>query len=190
MNIPFSLLQDCIKNDRKSQHALYKICYGLMMGICSRYHRNRDDALAILNQSFLKILQNLPGYVPAMPIEAWIKTIVVRTSIDELRKKQKSVQRVEYVEDITDTDHNLWPEWKEAELKISMDVLEQSMEQLPDMSRHVFNLFAVDGYSHREIGQLLGISEGTSKWHVNAARNKLKELLKPYLQTDKINKYG
>ncbi|MCC6683824.1 MAG: sigma-70 family RNA polymerase sigma factor [Bacteroidia bacterium] len=190
MNIPFSLLQDCIKNNRKSQHAFYEASYGFMMGICSRYHLNRDDALAILNQSFLKILQNLPQYIPSMPLEAWMKTIVVRTSIDELRKKQKATDRIEYLDDVTETDHNLWPEWKEADLKISIELIEKSMEQLPVMSRMVFNLFAVDGYSHKEISNLLNISDGTSRWHVNTARNKLKELLKPYLLTDKIKSYG
>jgi RNA polymerase sigma factor (sigma-70 family) len=159
-----------LTNDRRSQEELYNRFYPAVMALCLRYVRDRDDAVEVLNDSFLKVFRQLDRYDASKgALYTWIKTIVIRTALDSLRR-QKSIRNREMLPDADDVpgiDN-------EALSKVSGDELLQLILRLPVTTRLVFNLFCVDGYSHREIGDLLGISEGTSKWHVSDARRQLK----------------
>lgn len=174
MNIPAALIEACLRQDRKAQSELYRRCFGVLMGICMRYLSNEQEAVATLNQGFLKILHGLKDRNPNAPLEAWMRRIMINTVIDEYRRQRKYHEKMQ-VEDFGETTaYDGYVDVNEADQRLDAEELEQMIQALPPMSRQVFNLYAVDGYSHREIAELLGISEGTSKWHVSSARSQLK----------------
>jgi RNA polymerase sigma-70 factor (ECF subfamily) len=140
-----------------------------------RYSRDKDSASEALNMGFLKILKNLSTYRPEIPFKTWIRRIMVNTLIDEYRKLKREREKVTYVEEYFDKSD--FSEVNEALSRINCKQILDQVAQLPDATKKVFNLYAIDGYSHKEIGDLLNISEGTSKWHLNAARQKLKEYI-------------
>jgi RNA polymerase sigma factor (sigma-70 family) len=182
------LIEKCRENDRKAQFELYKTLYGSLMSICCRYKKNKEDAEEILNIGFLKILSNLEKYKSETSFNAWCKRIVVNTIIDEYRKDKKNLENLELT-DFSDAKNNLHQvNWNEIEDVFSAEEVEQMLQILPEMSKKVFNLFAIDGYSHKEIADLFGISEGTSKWHVSFAREKLKLVLAQKLEQQRIKK--
>ncbi len=171
------LLQDAAKGDRRAQFQLYKSCFSVLMGVCLRYRRSEEDAVAMVNEGFLKIVNNLPKYSAETPFEAWIRRIMINTLIDDFRKNRKVQELIEN-QDFTDTNnHNGLVDFNTADLQFEAGQLEAMIRSLPPMSQKVFNLFAIDGYGHLEIGELLGISDGTSKWHLSFARQRLREIL-------------
>lgn len=187
MEIDQKLISSCINNERKAQFELYKKCYGLLMGVCLRYQKNREDAEEVLNQGFLKILLNLDKYNTRVPFEAWIRRVMINTVIDEYRKDKKSNEIIEYTDfqeeyNASDIDIN------DAEKQFNSEELETMLKQLPDVSGKVFNLYAIDGYSHKEVAEKLGMSVGTSKWHVSFARAELKKLIEKKLNPVQTNK--
>ncbi|MGZ3901671.1 MAG: RNA polymerase sigma factor [Bacteroidia bacterium] len=173
MNIQPQLIALCIKRDRKAEYELYKNTYSYLMSICLRYTRDKDTASAILNMGFMKILSNLEKYNLAIPFKVWIRKIMVNTLIDEYRKLKREREKVSYVEEYYDSTD--FSEANEALSKIDCQQIYDLIAKLPEASRQVFNLYVIDGYTHKEIADMIGISEGTSKWHLNAARQKLKE---------------
>lgn len=175
MNVQPHLIAQCIKHDRKAEYELYKLSYSYLMSICMRYSRDKDTASEILNMGYLKILNNLTSYKPEIPFKSWIRRIMVNTLIDEYRRNKQIREKVTYVEEYFETSD--FSEVNEALSKINCRQILEQINKLPEATRKVFNLFAIDGFSHKEIGELLSISEGTSKWHLNAARQKLKEYI-------------
>jgi RNA polymerase sigma-70 factor (ECF subfamily) len=173
MNIQPQLIALCIKRDRKAEYELYKNTYSYLMSICLRYTRDRDMASEVLNVGFLKILNNLEKYNLAIPFKVWVRKIMVNTLIDEYRKHKREKESVTYVEEYYDSTD--FSEANEALAKIDVQQIYALINELPEATRQVFNLFVIDGYSHREISEMLGISEGTSKWHLSSARQKLRE---------------
>jgi RNA polymerase sigma-70 factor (ECF subfamily) len=171
-----NIIKDCKKNNRRAQEKLYEWCYVRLMPMCARYHRNDEDARHVLNIGFVKICKNLEKIGDA-PFEAWVRRIMKNTIIDEFRKTKNYTQLVDFKE----TDREL--EIKSVKVensvwsKLETDILMGMLKRLPDASRKVFNLFVIDGYSHREIGDMLEMSEGTSKWHLSNARKLLKEMV-------------
>jgi RNA polymerase sigma factor (sigma-70 family) len=175
MNIQPHLIALCIKRDRKAEYELYKQSYSYLMSICMRYSRDKDTASEMLNAAYLKILTSLTSYKPEIPFKSWIRRIMVNTLIDEYRKNKREKEKVSYVEEYFDSTD--FSDVNEALSRISCQQILEQINRLPEATRKVFNLFAIDGYSHKEIGEMLEISEGTSKWHLNAARQKLKEYI-------------
>ncbi len=177
MVIEKQLLAACIKRDRKAQFHLYKKCYGVLMSVCMRYKRNREDSAELVNRGFLKILDNIEKYNEVSPFEAWIRKIMINTVIDEFRKERKEIEAMEYSDFQNNIHYNKHVDFNSADRNFEAEELENMLRELPPVSQQVFNLFAIDGYGHKEIGEMLKISEGTSKWHVNFARNKLKAMI-------------
>jgi RNA polymerase sigma factor (sigma-70 family) len=169
-----ALIARCMRQEPKAQFELYGTLHPLLMSICSRYERDRQEAAARLNQGFLKILQSLGSRRPEVPFTAWASRIMINTVIDDFRRdKIRRATEVTYdrIEPSTTVDANEYLQQMEA------DAFADLLMRVPPMSRDVFNLFAIDGYSHAEISELLGISEGTSKWHVSQARSILRKAL-------------
>ena len=167
------VLEGCLKNDRRAQESLYKQFYGSMMAICMRYTRNEEDALEVLHNGFLKVFKHLATYDAAKAsLYTWIKTIMVNSAIDFIRSKQKFRNQVELKE-----THEGGSIDNEAIQRIGAGELLRLVQQLPTATQTVFNLYIIEGYNHREIGSILGISDGTSKWHLSEARRLLKKLL-------------
>lgn len=178
------LLQDCKAGNRKAQYQLYRQCFAYLMGVCYRYKHNEADAAAMLNAGFLKILTNLDKYRPEVPFEAWSKRIMINTIIDEFRKNRKVRELIDY-KDFTETDsYDDLVDFNEAAQQFDAEELENLIKKLPPVSQKVFNLYAIDGYKHREISELLDINVGTSKWHLSFARKKLQEMLKDLMRKD------
>ena len=177
MNIEERLIKQCIHGDRKAQLRLYDQCYSYMMSICIRYCRDKQEAGSRLNLAFLKVLQKLEQYDQIGSFKAWVSKITLRSIIDEFRSQQRHYQNHVYHGEINADNH--WPhsELNQIVSDINLDHLLSLVQQLSFMDRQVFNLFAIDGYSHKEIAAMLNISEGTSKWHVHEARKKLRESL-------------
>jgi RNA polymerase sigma-70 factor (ECF subfamily) len=146
-----------------------------------RYAKDRDMASENLNNGYLKILKNLTSYKPEVPFKAWIRRIMINTLIDEYRKNKKERENMTYVEEYFDNSD--FSDVNEALSRINCKHIFEQINKLPEATKRVFNLFAIDGYSHKEIGEMLSISEGTSKWHLNAARQKLKEYIESGMLT-------
>ncbi len=130
----------------------------------------------MVNEGFMKIFSALGTYQASGSFEAWMKTIMVNAALDYLRKYRHSTETVNY-DDVTD-DVLQHHDENEALSKLSTDELMQLIQQLPQMSRTVFNLYVFEDMPHAEIAKLLNIKEGTSHWHLNFARTKLKEAIK------------
>ena len=146
------------------------------MPLCLRFHTNEEDARSSLNIAFLKIIKGLEGVdLDAINFNAWSKRITNNTLIDEYRKKK--IQTDHYVSKETDRelDYHANCHENDAVSDFGCEVIMRMLSEIPDTSAHIFNLYVIDGYTHREIGELLGMSEGTSKWHLSTARKLLRE---------------
>jgi|TARA_B100000497_G_C7662677_1_gene399246 RNA polymerase sigma-70 factor (ECF subfamily) len=177
LEISNEILEGCIANKRKSQFLLYKQCYSILLSICLRYEKNKEDAEFLLNQGFMKIVTKLDSFKGDRPFEAWIRRIMINTIIDDYRKNSKEKSIIQFKDIQNDGTENSWVEYNAADLKFEAEELLGFIDRLPTESKKVFVLFAVDGYSHKEIAEMLEISDGTSKWHVSFARKKLRELI-------------
>lgn len=165
------LVSGCLKNDRLSQKLLYKAFYGFAMGICLRYAANRYEASEIMNQGFYKVFKNLTKYDITKPFKAWLGRIMVNTSIDYYRSNLK----VAYTEELDKAEHVNDTEF--ADRNLNYNELLDMVSKLPRAYRTIFNLFAIEGYTHEEIGEMLNISTGTSKSNLHKAREKLKIMI-------------
>ncbi|GAB4416584.1 MAG: sigma-70 family RNA polymerase sigma factor [Bacteroidia bacterium] len=183
MEIDPRLIAACKRSDRKAQAELYRHCYQVLMGVCMRYAGQKDEAVAALNLGFLKILDKLDTWQKGVPFEAWIRRIMINTLIDEFRRNRRYREQMSVVDFQEHTHMTTAIDYNEAEQRLDAAAIEAMIQTLPPMSRQVFNLFAIDGYSHREIATLCGISEGTSKWHVSFARKSMQDLIAASLRT-------
>lgn len=165
------LVEACIQKNRVSQEKLYKMYHGKMMGLCIRLFSNRDDAKEVLNLGFLKVFNNLPQYKRQGSLEAWIYKIMYRTAIDQIRKMGIFQKRHTEITEETATIE------AEGLQQMYVQNILSTLANLPEATRIVFNLYAIENYKHAEIAKELGISEGTSKWHVNQARTILRKTL-------------
>ena len=178
------LIGGCLKQDRKSQKLLYKTFYGFAMGICLRYAVNRDQAAEVMNQGFLKVFTRIESYDAAKPFKAWLGKVMINTSIDHYRANLKMA----YTDDLEAAENMSDGELPDRNLNYN-DLLNM-VQSLPTAYRTVFNLFAIEGYTHEEIGEMLNINAGTSKSNLHKARVKLKQMvLAAEKPANKIN-YG
>lgn len=175
MEIQPELIGRCLKGDRKAENELYRVLYSFLMSICRRYIRQDEKARELLNIGFTRVLINIDKYQPVAPFQYWARRVMVNVLINEHKKEKLHYGNHAYVENYHDDEK--FSEINNAIEKFDMSHIAGCIEKLPAATRQVFNLYIIDGYNHVEISDLLGISEGTSKWHLNAAREKLKKLL-------------
>jgi RNA polymerase sigma factor (sigma-70 family) len=165
------IINGCIRKDRSSQYLLYKEFYGYCMAICRRYTLNDFDAAEVINNAFLKVFTHIDRYDSEKPFKAWIGRIITNTAIDHYRANLKFADH----EDLS-THENVGTQAPVYEQLAYQDLL-GLVQSLSPAYRTVFNLYAIDGYSHEEIAELLKISVGTSKSNLFKARQKLQERL-------------
>ena len=166
------LIEGCKKNDRKSQELLYKKFYVAMASLCMRYISDQQNAMQVLNDGFLKVFRNIKSYdATKAGFYTWLRKIIINTAIDFLRKFP-----VAYNNDLSALPEDTAIENSIIE-KMNADELLSHIKRLPPATLIVFNLYTIDGFNHREIAEILGISEGTSKWHLSEARKQLKRLI-------------
>ncbi len=162
------ILKGCKKNKRQFQEILYRKYAKKMYGICLSYVGDRDLAQDVLQDSFIKIFDKIKGFNLAGSLEGWIRRIVSNTAIDYVRKQSRLQNYITEKEEIEDEVY----EPNALQQLQTQDVLIQ-VARLPDGARVVFNLYALEGYTHKEIAQKLNITEGTSKSQFNRARKLL-----------------
>lgn len=178
MHIDSNILKACASNDRKAQKQLYEYCFKMLMPTCLRYHSNEEDARSSLNMAFLKIINSLGTVDPeTLNFNAWSKRITTNTLIDEYRKNKNYLSHVQGKETERELDFFSENTQNEAESDFGCEMIMAMLTQIPDISAKVFNLYVIDGYNHKEIAELLDMSEGTSKWHLSTARKLLREKL-------------
>lgn len=165
------LIDGCVRQERQSQELLYQQLYGFAMKICLRCADNRQQATEILNDGFFKAFTNIGKYDSRWPFKAWLKKIMYHASIDYYRANLKwanmeELEKSGYLINEAGIEH-----------KLGYDDLLSIVQRLPPAYRIVFNLYAIDGYSHEEIAQMTGISAGTSRSNLHKARQKLQQML-------------
>jgi RNA polymerase sigma-70 factor (ECF subfamily) len=168
---PESIIAACLGGNPQAQRALIKLFFGFAKSISIRYATKKDSVEEIINDSFLKVFNNLHKYDSYQPFKAWLRTIVVNTAIDYYRKNIKAP----YFEDFEKI--NIVDLEEDAISKISADEIHALVQKLPPSYKMVFTLYVIEGYSHREIADLLGIKEGTSKSNLQDARRKLQLMI-------------
>ena len=172
METEAQLIHACLQNDRNAQRKLYQTYAGRMLVVCSRYAQSSAEAEDILQDAFIKIFQNLSKFRAESTLGSWIKRIVVNTAINQIRagihfKDMSDVQ--EYENQVSDNQSGIET--------IQFQELIEMIQKLPKGCRAVFNLFAIEGYKHHEIAEMLNITEGTSKSQYSRAKVILQGIL-------------
>ena len=162
------LIQGCIRNERSAQEKLYRLFYPKMMALVKRYIDDEMQAEEIMNNGYLRAFQKIKQYNFQGSFEGWLRKIVFHAVADYVKQNTRYSDKVLLVEkdELVHKDH--------AD-KLYYDQLLQLVQALPGATRTVFNMYVMEGFTHKEIGNLLGISEGTSKWHLSEGRRVLKE---------------
>jgi RNA polymerase sigma-70 factor (ECF subfamily) len=164
------LIQHCKKGDRKAQEQLYRKYASILFGLCLKYSRNKTEAEDNLHDSFLTIFEKIDQFKFKGSFEGWIKRITVNTVLQKYRKDQYLKLVTENTEEESEVDYEF------ADIQLS--TLLQYVQELPTKYRLTFNLYVLDGYTHKEISEMLGTSQGTSKSNLSRARMILRERIK------------
>ncbi len=171
-------IEGCAINNRESQKKIYTSFYGYSMAVCDRYANNQDDAVEILNDGFLKIFREIHRYKPAYAdvissFKGWLRKIMVYTAIDHFRKNHKH----QFTADLDNGVIQVASVGEDALDRISYEEIIRSIQELTPGYRTVLNLFIIEGFTHEEIAEQLGISIGTSKSNLAKARRQLQKIL-------------
>lgn len=166
------LVKRCVKGKQSAQKLLYERFSDKMFGVCLRYVHRRDAAQDVLQDGFVKVFKHLKKYKSKGSLEGWIRRIIVNTALDYIRKEKSKgytvpVEEVSYL--LEKNDYIIE--------KMSADELLKLIHTLPEGFRNVFNMYALEGYSHKEIAELLNITESTSKSQYSRAKVQLRELV-------------
>ncbi|MGV3631129.1 MAG: RNA polymerase sigma factor [Bacteroidota bacterium] len=171
-----SLIVDCVNNSRKAQEKLFKLFYGKMLYLVLRYHHDRDTAQEVVQEGFIKVFEKMSGFDMQGSFDAWVRRIMVNTAIDFIRRNNKMT-----LVELNDNYREDFPEDSadelEHELEKNRQLAMESIQELSPAYKMVFNLYYVEDYTHKEIAEELGISEGTSKSNLAKAKIRLKQIL-------------
>jgi RNA polymerase sigma-70 factor, ECF subfamily len=173
------ILEDIIKKckvpDRKAQHQLYEICYTRLYNVMLTYIKEVNDRDWVFNMGMLKVYNSIDTYQSETNFLAWARTIMVRNAIDHIRNKSANNALLVSI--------NAQEEWSDDEGvedildALEMEYLLEIINKLPDQERIVFNLYEIEGYKHKEIEDITGINQNTSKWLLTKARVQLRSVL-------------
>jgi RNA polymerase sigma-70 factor (ECF subfamily) len=175
------LIAGCLKGQDLHQEVLYKRYFSFAMSVCIRYTKDRNEAMEIVNDSYMKVLENLGDYDTSKSFKAWYSRILVNTSIDNYRRNLKHSSSVS-IDSIPDTGE-IEPE---IDIELSVDDILKIFFQLPENYRVTFSLFEIEGYSHEEIGKLLGVATSTSRSNLARAKKMVREIyMKDFKNADR-----
>ncbi|MCB9288446.1 MAG: sigma-70 family RNA polymerase sigma factor [Lewinellaceae bacterium] len=167
------IIEACKSGERRAQQQLYQQFYNGLFAICLRYATDHSQAKSLVNQAFLKAFQSLHQCKDYKAFPAWINRIAINTCIDHVRKAKKNrTTTLDHVEEAAIPSSVLD--------KMAAEDLLALVQQLAPMTRAVFSLYVIEGFKHAEIAEQLGMSEGTSRWHLSTAKQELKRLLQNY----------
>lgn len=164
------LVEECRKGNSKAQEMLYKHFAPRMMGVCIRYASDRDVARDVLQEGFVKIFAHLKDYRASGSFEGWMRRIFIHCALERLRQERLPTESSEPFPEREDA-------FPSALEEMAADELLQLVRSLPEGYRTIFNLFAIEGFSHKEIGEMLHISEGTSRSQYARARQTLQQMI-------------
>jgi len=185
MEQDLQLIKDCLKNNRASQKQLYQQYAEVMLGVCYRYTKSMADAEDVLQEGFIRVFKNLHQYRQEGEVGAWIRRIMVTTALNFLKRNAK------YQNDLAFDKIEMHPVTDEnPEIILNTKELASLIQQLPTGYQTIFNLHAVEGYSHVEIGALLGITDGTSRSQYARARALMITWIKKYYSDNKLQSYA
>jgi RNA polymerase sigma-70 factor (ECF subfamily) len=174
-----AIVEACLRGERRAQERLFQTYYGKMLGVCMRYLSDRDSAQEILQVSFLKVFDKLEFFDFTGSLEGWIRRIVTNTAIDHLRKAKKDPFLSDQDNDFVAGSADPMVEAEHTELlELKGQVAIEAIGKLSPAYRAVFNLYVIEEHTHKEIAEILGISEGTSKSNLAKAKMNLQRLLK------------
>lgn len=179
------LVKECLQQRPAAQKQLYELFAESMLGVCYRYTKSLTDAEEVLQQGFIKVFRNLHQYKMEGELGAWIRRIMVNTAINYLKRKPR------YQLDLSFEDTRLHPVTDtEPEVRMNAKDLLNLIRQLPAGYQTIFNLYAVEGYTHVEIGKMMGISEGTSRSQYMRARQLLMLWIEKHSGNEQKGAYG
>ncbi len=167
-----SLIKACKKNDRAAQKALYKMYFSYAMSIAMRYANYHEEAQEIMNDGFLKVFKHMNSFDESKDFKPWLRKILINVSIDHFKKMEKKIE-----EHWVGLEKEMYNVKSDEQDQLSYQEVLMLIRKLPPAYRTVFNLRAIEGYTHEEIATQLGISVGTSKSNYARAREKLKNAL-------------
>jgi len=174
------IVQGCLQNDARAQRRLYEMYASKMLAVCYRYSRDRDEAEDILQDGFIKIFNNIHRYGFEGSLEGWMRRIFVNTAIDAIRKNKALMLETPINDNITESCA------EEAIDNLEVEYLMSLVQALPTGYRLVFNLYAIEGYSHAEIGEKLNITESTSRSQYTRAKALLKKRIYQEYSENKV----
>ena len=166
------IISGCKADNRQAQEKLYRSFYKVMMNLCLRYTKNEADAMEVLNTGFYKVYKNIHKYNPGKAsLYTWIRTIIINSCLDFIKAKsgQVTYKEIDQAAQV-DLPPDVFGKMSSAEIL-------RLVRQLPPATQAVFNLYVMEGFNHKEIADLLGTSDGTSKWHLSEARRLMQELI-------------
>lgn len=170
------IIKGCIKNERQSQKMLYEHFAGKMLAVCMRYAKDRAEAEDMLQEGFLKVFQSIGNFKNEGSFEGWVRRIMVYNAINHFKHRSRK-----FKEDLDVQDYDA-PFQDDIIAKISAKEILALVQHLPEGYRVIFNLYAVEGYTHKEISEKLGIAIGTSKSQYSRAKLHLQQLLAKHYQ--------
>lgn len=165
------LIEQCKHNDRSAQKAIYNQYGAVLLGICKRYLKNSEDANDVFLEGMFKIFDNIGTYKGEGSFEGWMKRIMVNECLMWLRKNNKLNRIVEW-------NQIDMPQEPKIYAKLALEEMKDIIDELPQGYKNVFNMYVMDGFKHREIADILGISINTSKSQLILAKKKMQELIK------------
>ena len=165
------LVRRCAGGDIRAQEVLYRRYFSFAMSICIRYAGDESEAMEIVNDSYMKVLDGLKGYDHSRLFKSWYGKILVNTAIDSYRKNLKNKEHIS-IDTITDAGEND----PEIETELSVNDILTLYRYLPANYKITFNLFEIEGYSHEEIGHMMGVTASTSRSNLARAKKMLREL--------------
>ncbi len=173
------IINGCLENDRRSQQELFQLYYGKMLSVCMRYANDRDSAEEVLQEGFIKIFDKLKAFNYEGSFEGWMRRIMSNTAIDSIRKSKKDPILTDNDEDFKLGSEDPMVDLEELEfVGLKAEIAMEAINELSPAYRSVFNLYVFEDYTHKEIAEILGISEGTSKSNLSKAKMNLQKVLK------------
>ena len=172
------IIEKCAKNNRAAQEELFKLFYGKMMGICMRYTKDRDRAQEVVQQGFIKVFDKLSEFDFKGSFEGWMRRIMVNASIDAIRKRNRQPFSTDEEFMFNDASVEQEDDSDEMLIKLKAEYAMEAIQSLSPAYQTVFNLYVIENYSHKEIAEILDISEGTSKSNLAKAKQNLRNILK------------
>lgn len=178
-DIHYHLVEAAKRQDQAAQFELYNLYVKAMLNVSYRIVNDRDEAEDVIQEAFVSVFKNIDKYRGDSTFGAWVKRIVINASINMLKKRKLDLV------DMEQADGALDESYEEEEVPLDLGAIKLAIQDLPEGFRAVLTLYLLEGYDHKEIGTVLGITESTSKSQFNRAKKRLKEILKERYQYER-----